>query len=173
MDTGRTLHHLPNLNESQKRRRCLTSPALLRGSEQVHCTMKALGTQCRSPEWGGCMVWTPCHHPGWGGVEGPNQTPATAHSWSRASVMPDLPVQGAKEPGRSLQALCSNAGRWVRAHRPSARQWGAFNWDFAAEGRAASPLPGRSAARKDGGTGLGLLPCGEVPFSQLAGWLLR
>lgn len=52
---------------------------------------------------------------------------------------------------------------------PDNREQLTFRWDFAAEGRAASPLLGGSAACKDGDTGLGLFPCRGVPFSQLAG----
>lgn len=134
-----------------------------------HCTMEALGTQCRSPE----VVWGPRHHPQSGGVgwRGSSQTTATARSCSRASVWQDLPAHGEKEHSRALQGLCSDTGRWARAHRPvpdNGKQL-TFHWDFAAEGRAAFPLPGRSAAHKDRSMGLGLLPPGEAPFSQLAG----
>lgn len=105
------------------------------------------------------------------GMGGSSQTAAAAHSCSRSRVLPAFPVQGGKEHRRSLQhcAATPGGGRGLTDPVPDNEEWLTFHWDFAAEGGAASLLLGRSAACDVWGTGLALLPCREMPFSQLDG----
>lgn len=55
-------------------------------------------------------------------------------------------------------AVTRGGGQGLTDPVPHNGEWLTFHWDFVAEGRAASLLPGRSAACTDGGTALGLLP---------------
>lgn len=134
--------------------------------------MNALGTQHRSPEVR--TVWTGDHstthsQAEWDGGLQPNRSccPLLLQSQGAAS----LPCAGGKEHGRSLQdcAATPGGGQGLTDPVPDNEEWLTFHWDFAAEGGAASLLLGRSAACDDQGTGLGLLPCREIPFSQLDG----
>lgn len=105
------------------------------------------------------------------GMGGSSQTTAAAYSCSRTRLLPALPVQGGKQHSRSLQdcAVTPGGGQRLTDPVPDNVEQLTFHWEFAEKGGAASLLLGRSAACDDRGTGLGLLPCREMPISQLDG----